>query len=193
MNKITVNDIEYMIHAIYDLYGADINGNIIHIIKKIPNKGKKNNKGYMRCIVRKHGQNVQKTIGVHRFIFECHHHLIPPHMVIDHINDVKDDNRLCNLQLLSHQENCKKSAKTRDYSFVKYNYVNRKYIKATCTNTDEVSYYKSLYSAGKILNINPGVIKMVCEVLNNCKSGISKKDGHRYIFEYIKADELPEN
>ena len=41
------------------------------------------------------------------------------------------------------------------------------------------------------LGINVGIVKMVCEGLNNYKSGLSKKDGYSYTFEYIKQDDLP--
>ena len=100
---------------------------------------------------------------------------------------------MCNLQLVTHQENFKKSAKNRDYTFAKYNHNKKRCIKAINQITKEVSYYKSMYSTQKHLGINAGIIKMVCEGLNNCKSGISKKDGQRYIFQYINADELPKN
>ena len=49
--------------------------------------------------------------------WECFHDIIPDGKVVDHINDNKEDNRLCNLQVVTQQENCKKSAKNRDYSF----------------------------------------------------------------------------
>ena len=193
MTKIEINDVVYNIHPVYDLYGANKDGNIIHIIKKIPMKGCRNHRGYMMCMVRRHGQNGFKNIHVHRFVWECFNGIIPYDKVIDHINDKKDDNRLCNLQLVTHQENCKKSAKNRDYTFTKYNHENKRCIKAINQNTGEVSYYKSMYNTQQRLSINAGIIKMVCEGLNKCKSGISKKDGQRYIFEYIKADELPKN
>ena len=193
MTKIEINDSIYHIHQVYDLYGADMNGNIINIIKRIPMKGNKNVNGYMMCMVRKHAQNGQKSIHAHRFVWECFNGIIPYDKVIDHINDKKDDNRLCNLQLVTHQENCKKSAKNRDYTFAKYNHNKKRCIKAINQITQEVSYYKSMYSTQKHLGINSGIIKMVCEGLNNCKSGISKKDGQRYIFQYINADELPKN
>ena len=184
----------FNIHPIYDLYGADIDGNIIHIIKKIPKKGHKNDpRGYMMCTVRKHGQNGQKSMFVHRFVWECFNGLIPGDKVIDHINDKAEDNRLCNLQLITQKENCKKSAKKRDYTFAKYNHKNKKCIKSVNINDGKVNYYKSMYSAQQFLGINVGIIKMVCEGLNNCKTGISKKDGQRYKFEYIKAYELPKN
>ena len=193
MTKIEINDSIYHIHQVYDLYGADMNGNIINIIKRNPMKGYKNANGYMMCMVRKHAQNGQKSIHVHRFVWECFNGIIPYDKVIDHINDKKDDNRLCNLQLVTHQENCKKSAKNRDYTFTKYNHNKKRCIKAINQITKEVSYYKSMYSTQQHLSVNSGIIKMVCEGLNNCKSGISKKDGQRYIFQYINADELPKN
>ena len=193
MTKIEINDSIYHIHQLYDLYGADMDGNIINIIKRIPMKGCRNVNGYMMCMVRKHGQNGQKSIHVHRFVWECFNGIIPHDKVIDHINDNKEDNRLCNLQLLTHKENCMKSAKNRDYTFTKYNYKKKRCIKAINQITEEVSYYKSMYSTQQHLGINSGIIKMVCEGLNNCKSGISKINGQRYVFEYINADELPEN
>ena len=69
----------------------------------------------------------------------------------------------------------------------------RKCVKATNINTNEVSYYNSMYAIQQHLGINAGIVKMVCEGLNNCKSGISKKDGCSYTFQYIKQDELPDN
>ena len=70
------------------------------------------------CNVRKHGQNGQKGYIVHRFIWECFNGIIPDGKVIDHVNNIKDDNRLCNLQLMTRKENCKKSAKGRDYALL---------------------------------------------------------------------------
>ena len=67
--------------------------------------------GYIHCVVRQKGQKNQKAYCVHRFIWECFNDLIPDGKVIDHINNDKTDNRLCNLQLMTQQENCKKSAK----------------------------------------------------------------------------------
>ena len=49
--------------------------------------------------------------------------------VIDHVNNIKDDNRLCNIQLITQQENCKKSAKRRDYTFAAKNHQNKKCVK----------------------------------------------------------------
>ena len=190
MSKIEINKCVYNIHPVYDLYASDESGNIIHIIKKVPMKGNKQNSGYMFCCVKKHGGK-QKTFYVHRFVWQCFNGDIPNGKVIDHINNDKEDNRLCNLQLMTQQQNCKKSAKDRDYTFAAKNHENRKCVKATNQNTNEATYFESLYAVNQHLGINAGIVKMVCEGLNNCKSGISKKDGHSYTFEYIKKDDLP--
>ena len=133
----------------------------------------------MICNVRKHAQNGQKGMQVHRFVWECFNGIIPSDKVIDHINDNAEDNRLCNLKLVTQQENCKKSAKKRDYTFVKYNHENKRCIKVINQSTEEVTYFNSMYAAQQHLSINAGIIKMVCEGLNKCKSGTSKKDGQR--------------
>ena len=188
MTKIIINDRAFSVHPVYDLYAASEDGNVINIIKKVPHKGKRQHNGYLSCMVRKHGQHGQKTYKVHRFTWECFYGVIPEGKVIDHVNNDKEDNRLCNLQLITPQQNCKKSAKDREYSYVANNHKNRKCVKATNKNTNEVSYFNSMCSIQQHLGINAGIVKMVCECLNNCKSGILKKDGCSYTFQYIKQD-----
>ena len=56
--------------------------------------------------------------------------------------------------------------------------------------TKEVTYYNSLYAVNQQLGINAGIVKMVCEKINNVKSGMSTKDGCYYKFEYVKKDLL---
>ena len=46
-----------------------------------------------------------------------------------------------------------------------------------------------MYAIHQHLGINPGIVKMVCEGLNNCNTGISKKDGSKY----VKPSDLPDN
>lgn len=50
-----------------------------------------------------------------------------------------------------------------------------------------------MYAVNRHIGVNAGIVKMVCEGRNNCKSGVSKKDGHSYTFEYIKEEDLPTN
>ena len=190
MSEIEINQCVYSVHPVYHLYASDENGNIIHIIKKIPTKGNKKRNEYMSCSIRKYGGR-QKACQIHRFVWEYFNGVIPEGKVIDHINNDKEDNRLCNLQLITQQKNCKKAAKDRDYTFAAKNCENRKCVKATNQNTNEVTYFKSMYAVKQFIGINAGIVKMVCEGLNNCKSGVSKKDGCSYTFEYVREDDLP--
>ena len=191
--KMKIENVSYYIHPVYDLYAADRNGNIINIVKKALIKGYKNNFGYMKCTVRKHGQRGQNSYFIHRFVWECFNGIIPEGKVIDHINDIKDDNRLCNLQLMTQQQNCKKSAKDRDYSFVSENHKNQKCVKAINVETKEITYYNSLYATQQHLGVNAGIVSMCCQGINNAKSGISKKDNQQYKFEYVKKEEMPDD
>ena len=67
--------------------------------------GNLQNIGYLICTAREYAQKGQRTCYVHRFVWECYNGLIPDDKVIDHINDDKKDNRLCNLQLKTQQKN----------------------------------------------------------------------------------------
>lgn len=62
--------------------------------------------------------------------------------MIDHINDIRDDKRLKNLQLITNKDNSNR--------------------------------------------VNADNAKIVCEGINNCKSGKSKKDSCNYEFKYIE-------
>ena len=192
MTDIEINNCIYKVHPVFNLNASDENGNIIHLIRQVPNPGQKHKSGYLICMVRKHGQNRQKHYFVHRFAYECFNGLIPDGKVIDHINNIKD-NRLCNLQLLTPQENCKKSAGRRDYTFVAKNHQNKKCVKATNIDTNETSYYNSMYAIFQHLGINAGIVKMVCEGLNRCKTGISKQDNSHYKFEYVNEQDMPDD
>ena len=52
--------------------------------------------------------NERCSLRVHRLVYETFVGPITEGFVIDHINDIKDDNRLENLQMLSVAENTKK-------------------------------------------------------------------------------------
>ena len=68
MKNIVINDCVWKTHPVYNLYAANENGEIIHIVKQVPTKGACNGRGYLNCTVRKYGQNGQKNCRVHRFV-----------------------------------------------------------------------------------------------------------------------------
>ena len=189
-NYVIYNEKRYYTHPIYTSYAASKSGKVINCQTMRKLIGRKNYNGYMQIFLKMNNKK-QKTNFVHRFVYECFHGIIPDGKVIDHINDIRDDNRIKNLQIMTQQENCLKSAKNRDYGFAANNHKNVKCVKATNCETNEINYYHSTYKAGKELGINPGLIKMVAEGLNKCKTGISKFNQQAYCFEYIDENELP--
>ena len=56
-----------------------------------------------------HAGGVKKQVRAHRLVWIAAHGAIPEGMVVDHINNDKSDNRLCNLQLLTHEQNSTKA------------------------------------------------------------------------------------
>ena len=105
----------------------------------------------------------------------------------------KKIDRICNLQLMTQQQNCQKSAQHRDYSFPAKNHQNKKYVKATNCETNEITYFNSLHAVNQHLGINPGIVEMSAEGLNNCKTRSSKKNNQAYKFEYIQKEDMPDN
>ena len=81
---------------------------------------------------------------------------------------------ICNLRLVENNTN-------RDYSFVRNNYRNRRFVKATNLDTDQQYYFNSLNAVRKHLLINAGFVKVICE--GYTKPATSKKDNQRYTFE----------
>ena len=67
-------------------------------------------KGYIRNQTAK-GQCLQ-----HRIVWETFNGEIPEGYEVDHINNVRSDNRLCNLQLLTRLDNMRKAHKGRPKS-----------------------------------------------------------------------------
>lgn len=61
--------------------------------------GHKEKDGYLRLRL------LGKAYQAHRVIWEMHNGAIPPGMFIDHINHIRDDNRIENLRLVSAKEN----------------------------------------------------------------------------------------
>ena len=66
-----------------------------------------NNNGYLVVNIRNGDTKLQCRI--HRIIWISAHGIIPDGYVIDHINSIKTDNRLCNLQLITCAENSYKA------------------------------------------------------------------------------------
>ena len=169
MTKIVSND--FCKHPIYDKWEANREGIVRHVEHK-KDIGCLKKSGYILITV--YDQGIKKEYGKHRFIFECFHGKINDvKLVVDHINNIKTDNRLENLQLITQSLNLKKEHRKGK---------NRPPIRVRATNihSGESFDYDSI---SKGLDINHGSI---CHVLNGIyKTATSKLDKNKYKFEKI--------
>ena len=86
------NSNDFCKHPIHDRYEANRLGIVRHIENK-KDLGSLTNAGYILITVRDGG--IIKGYLKHRFIFECFHGKINDvKLVVDHINNIKTDNRL---------------------------------------------------------------------------------------------------
>ncbi len=93
----------------------------------------RNRYGYLVCLVN------GRTIAVHRLVYETFNNEIPEGYEVDHINFERDDNRLCNLQLLTHAENLKKRRPWSEFGRLFKEHYNT-------TSTDNMYIYQREYS-----------------------------------------------
>ena len=110
-----------------------------------------------------------KVYYQHRFVYEVFRGPIPRFFEVDHINEIKLDNRIKNLQLLTHKQNIEKSK--------------NKPIITTNIETGKERRYISIKTASIELNINFSHISKICR--KECKTAKSKKDGHKYTFKFF--------
>ena len=85
MTKITIKKIVYHVHPKYKSYASSEDGNVINIVEREISTGKK----YL------------KSCELGQFVWECFNGIIPEGKVVDYINGNLEDNRLCNLKLIS--------------------------------------------------------------------------------------------
>ena len=149
-----------------------------------PRKGNLNNYGYLSFTIYLE-KNINKSYLSHRFIFECFYGLIEKNKQINHINFIRTDNRIKNLEVVSPSENNKKSSVNKDYTYLKYIRKNPRKVTAINLFTKAETNFNSLYSVYKMLGINSAQVSMICEGKNHCKTANSKVDGQKYTFRYI--------
>ncbi|UWT95466.1 HNH endonuclease signature motif containing protein [Escherichia coli] len=73
--------------------------------------------GYHQVALRLDGKQYQ--LKAHRVAWILEHGAIPNGLQVDHINGIRDDNRLCNLRLVTQRENDQNRRKARGYGWNK--------------------------------------------------------------------------
>ena len=165
--KRVINDgVKFYKHPVFSNYAANKNGDVLSLKSKKIIKMFDNGNGYLFFAI--YGKK-RKNYYQHRFVYEVFKGKIPPNLEIDHINNLKFDNRIKNLQLLSRQQNNEKT--------------HNKPIISTCIETGKEIRFKSLKKASIKLNINSSHICNVCR--KKQKTATSNKDGNKYTFRYL--------
>ena len=144
-------------------YAANKNGDILSLRSKNIISMVKNGSGYLYFNIY---DEKRKNYTQHRFVYEVFKGVIPSCFEVDHINEIKSDNRIKNLQLLSHKHNIEKSK-------------NRPIISINI-ETGKKRRYNSIKTAAIELDISAGNISKVCR--KKGKSLSSRKNGKKYTF-----------
>ena len=168
--RVIIDGKKYYKHQVFSNYAANKNGEVINVksgrfIKMV------NNNGYLRFTICNKKLEKQKGYLQHRFVFEVFRGPIPRFFEIDHINNLKTDNRIKNLQLLTPTQNRQKSSNKPIISINLENKKERKFI--------------SIKTASIILDINKTKISNICCKRKYYKTAKSKKDGCNYSFRYL--------
>ena len=166
---IIVDGVEYYKHQIFSDYAANKDGDIYSLKKKKILKKIKDSNGYLYFRVYDKKLEKPKSYYQHRFVYEVFKGPIPRCFEIDHINEIKSDNRLKFLQLLTHKQNIEKSK--------------NKAIISTCIETGKERRFISMKKASIELDISSDRISKICR--NEYKSTTSKKDKQKYTFRYL--------
>ena len=178
-NFILENGKKYFIHPIYNKYAANEDGEIMYIRLRKARKGNLKKTGYLSFTIYLE-KNKFKCYSSHRFVYECFYGPIEKNKQINHINSIKTDNRIKNLEMVTPSENMKKSSKNRNFGSYRNN---PKRVKAINLETKKETNFNSLYSVGKTLGINVGQVSMICSGIY--KTATSKINDQKYSFRYL--------
>ena len=168
--RVIIDGVKYYKHPVFSNYAANKNGDIYSLKRKKINKNKDSNR-YLFFIICSNKLEKQKFYYQHRFVYEVFRGPIPHGFEVDHIFPVKSDNRIKNLQLLTHKQNVEKS--------------NNRPIISTCISTGKERRFISIKKAAIDLDINAGTISNICCKRKSYKSATSKKDKQKYTFRYL--------
>ena len=102
-NYILANGKKFFIHPVYKKYAANEDGEIMNVRLRKAMRGNKQSNGYLKFSIFLE-KNKNKNYLSHRFIYECFYGLIEKNKFINHINSIRADNRLKNLEVVTRSE-----------------------------------------------------------------------------------------
>ena len=159
----------YYKHLVFSNYAANKNGKVLSLKSKKILTMLKGSNGYLFFKIC--DKKLEKPVNYlhHRFVYEVFKGPIPSFFEIDHQTNVRTDNRIKNLQLLTPKQN---SGKSNNRPIISINIENKKEIKFISINEAVVQ-----------LNIDSSFISKICR--KKAETAKSKKDGKKYTFKYL--------
>lgn len=149
---------------------------------------RKNNVGYEYVILSNKTQK-HKTLTVHRLMAKTFLNNYSDNLEVNHINGIKDDNRIENLEMTTHSENVKKRYEIGNIGN------NYKAVNQYDLNNNYIATYKSSYDAEKVTGIGRTCIGGCCRKEHHTAGGYIWKfvEEDKPIIEKIKRHEFKEN
>ena len=169
--RVIIDGVKFYKHPEFSNYAASKDGVVINVKNNKIISMSKNNSGYLFFSIYNKNLKKTKTFYQHRFVYEVIKGKIPSNLEIDHINGNKTDNRIKNLQLLTHKQNVEK---TKNKSII-----------STNIKTGEKRIFDSIKKTGIELDISRSNICNICRNKKYYKIATSKKDGKKYTFSYL--------
>lgn len=175
-------------HPIYKNYGYNRDTNeIINFDKNQKVNENSRNTGYTGFTLYT-DDKIPTPVYTHRFIWECCNSLIPRGYEVDHINKIRNDNRICNLRCVTISQNRKERDHTRIKEIAKNAHKMKRIIKAVnVDNEEEVYYFPCKNQCSKFFSVSPAMIYLICENKIYIKHANTEKGKFR--FEYSKDNE----
>lgn len=160
-----------------DKYTLSKDGILVHKKTRKVVKGFKNKGGYLRDYFRVNGKAITKAR--HRLVWETFIGEIPEGYEINHISEDKTDNRLCNLNLLSHRDNCNWGTRNKRVAKARINHklMSKSVVQKTLQG-EVVAIWPSTHEIQRTLGYSQGNISACC-------NGIKYRNtAYGYIWEY---------
>ena len=120
--------------------------------------------------------SIQKFYYVHRLVWEAFNDQIPEGLQVNHINEVKTDNRLENLNLMTAKENMNWGSRNERAGKVLKNGKKSKSVLQFDLNDNFIKEYQSAHQVERELGFSSG------NIVNCCKG--KQKTAYNYIWRY---------
>ena len=166
--RVIINGKKYYKHPVFSNYAANKNGKVINVKTGRIIRMSKCGNGYLKFNIYNEKLEKPYTYSHHRFVYEVFRGPIPKCLETDHINGVKTDNRIKNLQLLTPKQNLQKSVS--------------KPIISINIETGEKRRFDSIKKASIELVIDSSSISKICR---KKRKTTTNKDGKKYTFKFL--------